>query len=606
MVGRAKQVGSALVWLAGVVWASHGAASGQGLSGSAADEEVPAGGVVPAPALEAAGDITVRLEPERVEMGRQAELVITIERPEGAVVPPELPVVDGLRIFGPRVERSLQMRGGQVEAAAVVLRYGLLAGEAGRYVVPALRVEVGGQVFEMGEQVLEVTDAAPVRDEFLPVLKLKPEKTVLWAGETVELLAELYVDQRAGLRRHFMVEVAQDGLAVERFPTRAQEQDVEIVGGLPFYVLRFWTSLAGLQEGSFQLGPGSVDCEIEVRTESRGFPGLFGGGEIRRVTVLADPVEIEVKPLPLEGRPEGFAGAVGQFYLDVNAGPTRLMEGEPIDVELVVSGKGNLDAVQLPRFTGDEEEWRIYPGQVEGGGPATGVETDRVVFRQTVVPLRVAEALPGFALAFFDPRAGEYVELESAPIRLVMAAREVVDGRGVGGSDGAEQVEMREVPGPELGQILGDIGIRSARRSVLAGAVMMPVYVGVQILAGGLFLALCLGSVMERWRRRPRDWMREGRRRLAAGQERLSAEEFYGGVARLVDRWERESGSEGGQLPEVLREAVAYHEREAYGGGVADEGNGGPPRGKVLAALGLLRLELFPVMAGAKAEGGER
>jgi hypothetical protein len=53
--------------------------------------------------------------------------------------------------------------------------------------------------------------------------------------------------------------------------------------------------------------------------------------------------------LPEQGKPTGFTGAVGRFDFKVKPSKTELSHGESLDLEVVISGQGNLKLFTLPK-----------------------------------------------------------------------------------------------------------------------------------------------------------------------------------------------------------------------------------------------------------------
>ena len=57
---------------------------------------------------------------------------------------------------------------------------------------------------------------------------------------------------------------------------------------------------------------------------------------------------IDVKPLPINGRPDDFTGAVGVFKFDVTTNKSVLDANESLELKTKVSGNGNLKLFDLP------------------------------------------------------------------------------------------------------------------------------------------------------------------------------------------------------------------------------------------------------------------
>src|SRR5690606_9387310 len=101
--------------------------------------------------------------------------------------------------------------------------------------------------------------------------------------------------------------------------------------------------------------PGFFDSPLRDRTRTQ------------RVVIASDPVTLEVRPLPAEGRPAGFNGLVGRYDLSVTADRERASVGDPIGLSLRIRGPEPMSgaappSLEAPHLTGDfrvdSEGWR--------------------------------------------------------------------------------------------------------------------------------------------------------------------------------------------------------------------------------------------------------
>src|SRR6185503_13316275 len=67
--------------------------------------------------------------------------------------------------------------------------------------------------------------------------------------------------------------------------------------------------------------------------------------------VRADPITLNVLPLPEPGKPPTFSGAVGSFTMQVDAGPTQLTAGDPVTLRIHLTGSGNLSDATPPQLS---------------------------------------------------------------------------------------------------------------------------------------------------------------------------------------------------------------------------------------------------------------
>ena len=102
------------------------------------------------------------------------------------------------------------------------------------------------------------------------------------------------------------------------------------------------------KSGKLEIEPLSLDIDVQVPS---GRPNIFGQYQTVEETkrVSAGSKIIAVKALPETGKPEDFSGAVGHFDFKVLPSRTSLKSGESLDLNVSISGNGNLKLFTLPK-----------------------------------------------------------------------------------------------------------------------------------------------------------------------------------------------------------------------------------------------------------------
>ena len=144
------------------------------------------------------------------------------------------------------------------------------------------------------------------------------------------------------------------------------------------------------------------------------------------------PKTLVVKPFPSEGRPDSFAGAVGDgFSIDVAADRTVVRVGDPIRLDVKLRGHGNLENASLPPLNADgglnPELFRLPEGDVPGK-MSDGAKDFQVSVR--VSDESVAE-IPALAYSWFDPSTETYHTARSKPIALRVMPTQIVSAGDV-------------------------------------------------------------------------------------------------------------------------------------------------------------------------------
>jgi len=144
------------------------------------------------------------------------------------------------------------------------------------------------------------------------------------------------------------------------------------------------------------------------------------------------PLRLEVKPIPLAGRPASYCGAVGSdFTMDVSANRTVVRVGDPISLTLSIRGRGNLEKVSLPPLAenaGMSSDLFQTPNEQVAGTFDGDVKQFKVNVR--VKDQRVTE-IPAVAFAWFDPIAEQFQTTQSKPIPLEVMEAQVVSAANV-------------------------------------------------------------------------------------------------------------------------------------------------------------------------------
>jgi len=145
---------------------------------------------------------------------------------------------------------------------------------------------------------------------------------------------------------------------------------------------------------------------------SHTFEDIDLGSVHKQSIVLKSPdVPLTVLPLPAEGRPPNFSGAVGHFKLEASVDSTQVRAGEPLELRLAVNGDGNFDRVTTPGLP-ESDQFKTYTPSVKGLDHGK-------TFVQAVVPQRPGTSeIPPVELTFFDPDEARYLTARSTPIPI--------------------------------------------------------------------------------------------------------------------------------------------------------------------------------------------
>jgi hypothetical protein len=143
----------------------------------------------------------------------------------------------------------------------------------------------------------------------------------------------------------------------------------------------------------------------------------------REASVWAAPVVLRVRPLPEEGRPAAFSGAIGRFEISAAVDAREVRIGESFRLTLAIEGEGNLTRFETPLLVLDG--FHVVGRIDDHGEPRRSIEYE-------VVALESApDAVPPLPFAYLDPEPpGRYREVRTAAIPLRVTGRKTAPAGG--------------------------------------------------------------------------------------------------------------------------------------------------------------------------------
>jgi len=186
-----------------------------------------------------------------------------------------------------------------------------------------------------------------------------------------------------------------------------------IIEGVPYhaYLLRK-RALFPLRAGKSVIEP----AEVGVLT---GFGVLFPRGSTKRTS---QSITLDVQPLP-PGKPPAFdPGNVGQWQLSATATPAEVSVGSPVTLRLVVTGRGNVRDLRMPKLA-NIPGLRAYDATTND---KESIDKGQVIGTRTIEQLLVPEQtgvieIPVLSLDAFDPVLKQYRTLHTEMIELRVA-----------------------------------------------------------------------------------------------------------------------------------------------------------------------------------------
>ncbi|MEC5128902.1 BatD family protein [Verrucomicrobiales bacterium BCK34] len=343
------------------------------------------------------------------------------------------------------------------------------------------------------------------------------------------------------------------------------------------------SNLFALKEGTHSLGPAKIGVNILDSSSGFGLSAFFQRSITKEMTT--NVVNVTVKPLP-NGEPISFTGGVGKFEMTTTPSTRTVSVGDPISMEFVVSGVGNLRTMSAPVFSVPQKGiWKSYePNKVlEDENDSDGYKEGQATFSIVIIPEAKVNTIPSFELSYFDPDEEKYVTRKSEPIPISMiegksSAAPTVIQFPEGGQNGAgSQMTAAQSPSPEFN---GMLHISTGAPQWIADSKIGkhgPFYFAVQAIFSITFFTVLGFGIMR--------MIKEGRfervtdtgpASFAQALKKLPGQgatkhDFFHSVNAALDLWKREHPSPPKELEKVISRINELSDAALYSGTLSSE-----------------------------------
>ena len=220
------------------------------------------------------------------------------------------------------------------------------------------------------------------------------------------------------------------------------KQQNQYINGVQYVVAEIRKmALIPQKTGKLTIDPMELDCNVQVRVKptrrSRGsdpfddfFNDPFFNRNVRNIkkTLRSKTIIIHVKPLPQEGKPVDFSGAVGSFSFNTGINQTRLTTNDALTLDVTISGRGNIELIDAPKIQWPSDFDAYDPKVTAKINTSSFGVSGRKKFEFTAIPRNPGDfVIPPIKFSFFNPEDNKYHHFTSDTLRI-----HVTKGKGGG------------------------------------------------------------------------------------------------------------------------------------------------------------------------------
>jgi flagellar basal body-associated protein FliL len=370
----------------------------------------------------AAPAISAALSAASTEVNQSVQLTLTVEN--ARVSRPPTVIANGLSISFTGTSTQTTILNFKSNSKTI-FTYIVTPAKEGSFQIPSILISVGSETYRTAPLMLQVTtgDNRPPGNANSPFFgELVVPKEAAYVGEQIPIELRFYFDQRVNYESYPLGQfplIEGEGFVTRKYPDPSDRQ--LSVNGKLYRVQVYKTALTGVKPGKLDLASASQQFRVVVGFgPNPSFGGPFQNYQDQIVTVKTNGASIEIKPLPSQGKPSNFSGAIGEFSMSASGAPLSTRVGDPIAMKVIIEGLGNFDRMLSPFLT-DQDVWRIYDPSIET------IPLDDIGLSATktysfpIVPQKKVSNLPTAEFSYFDLNAEKYVTLRSPPIAVSVA-----------------------------------------------------------------------------------------------------------------------------------------------------------------------------------------
>ena len=401
-------------------------------------------------ALAAAPSVDAAIEPSQIALGESARL--TILTSGSGTLSVSLPVVSGLEFRVVGQSRQVQIiNGAAIESTTTIVR--VTPDVAGIFTIPGVTPKSPPLVLQVnpstgnGSSSLPNNGASPGVAPLIPGgsnasgVRLTPDgsafvhleipKHEIYVGESIP------VQIHVGMRDGFVASInglpkLNSGDFTLNNLSHQPERAAKVIDGKPFTVLTWRSVLAAIKPGTFSL---TFETPLTVRIRTRpqrestlddllGDPflqNIFGATVPKNVAVTSPEAPFTVLPLPAQGKPPDFSGAVGTFKISTDISSAKNTAGDPLTLRLHVNGTGNFDRVESSML-GADAQWKTYePKATFNPADTTGYRGEKIFEQPLIASQPGTHTVPALNFSFFDPGTRRYETARSSPLSVMVS-----------------------------------------------------------------------------------------------------------------------------------------------------------------------------------------
>ncbi len=375
--------------------------------------------------------------PKTVVVGEQFSVQYSLDN----ITPssnPTNPLFSGLELlYGPALSKSSQtfnVNGRISSKSSYIYTYTFIGDKEGTFRINGFTIATNKGKLKGRSVTIKVLAPSKARggqESIKPFLDSQPSQRTVYQNEVLTIEHKLYVEN---LRfRYDQLEPIkyEDVVAQDIELQRDDILDKERIQGTIYNALTLAKQII-IPKAVGELRLPAIETAIYVPVPSN---DVFFSTEERRIKLKAKAESLKVLPLPSEGRPIDFSGAVGQFQLRASFDRNQELEtNKAYNLKLHIEGLGNLKSATLPKahFPTTFETYPATSEQELFYDKATNSVRSTADIEYSFIPRSKGNfTIPPLSFSYFNPKTKQYETLKTKVIELSIKKGKDADFEGI-------------------------------------------------------------------------------------------------------------------------------------------------------------------------------
>lgn len=385
--------------------------------------------------------VSAWVDKKTAPINQSITLTISVSGENIGSIKPDIPTLSDFNIYSSGKSSNISIVNGQIYTT-IEFYYTLVPKRTGRFIIPKIGIFTGKEKYFTKEIEVEITSpsiqsqpttqpnqkkyqqASPQqmrnidRDE-LVFVKATVDKKTAYIGEQITLSIKFYTALPIASNPEYYPPKYSNLISEELPPIRS---GTEIINGIRYYFAETKTALFGIMPGKATISSAQIIAPIQQEVSFDPFDPNFiqkffsQMSQTQNVTLETKPITIEILDLPHQ--PKDFSGAVGNFFITAKVDNTTIHAGEPINITVEISGKGNVKPINPPQIS--NPSLKIYDiVSSETISKNNDVVGGTKKFTYIATPLNPGViTIEGIKFTFFNIDTKQYETITTNPIKI--------------------------------------------------------------------------------------------------------------------------------------------------------------------------------------------